>query len=53
MNEKAIGQVLKSYRVASKAAKAFRVAHTVALGYAAAALVVGGVKIVKKMRGEE
>jgi len=52
MIQKSIGHALKGYHMASKAAKAFQVAHTVALGYAATALVVGGVKIVKKMREE-
>ena len=51
MIQKSIGHAFKGYRMAAKAAKAFQVAHTVALGYAAAALVVGGVKIVQKMRG--
>ena len=53
MIQKSIGHALKGYHMASKAAKVFQVAHTVALGYAATALVVGGVKIVKSLRGEE
>jgi len=50
MIQKSIGHAFQGYRMATKAAKAFQVAHTLALGYAATALVVGGVKIVKKMR---
>jgi len=50
MIQKSIGHAFQGYRMASKAAKAFQVAHTLALGYAATALIVGGVKVVKKMR---
>ena len=53
MIQKSIGHALKGYRMASKAAKAFEAAHAVALGYAATALVVGGIKIVKTLRGDE
>ena len=52
MIQKSIGHAFKGYRMASKAAKAFQVAHAVSLGYAATALVVGGVKIVKTLRGD-
>ena len=52
MIQKSIGHAVKGYRMATKAAKVFQVAHTVALGYAAAALVVGGVKIVQQLREE-
>jgi diacylglycerol kinase len=50
MIQKSIGHAFKGFRMASKAAKAFEAAHAVALAYAATALVVGGVKIAKKMR---
>ena len=53
MEEKSMGHALRGYRRAARAAKAFQIAHGVALGYAATALVVGGVKIVKTLRGEE
>ena len=52
MIQKSIGHAFKGFRMATKAAKVFEVAHTVALGYAATALVVGGVKIVKSLRGD-
>ena len=52
MEEKSIGQALKAYRTAAKAAKAFQVARGVALGCAAAALAVGGVRAVQRLRGE-
>ena len=53
MIQKSVGHAFKGYRMAVKAAKAFEVAHTLALGYAATALVVGGVKIAKALRGDE
>ena len=53
MGEHSIGQAFKGFRVAAKAAKALQVAQAVALGCAAASLVVGGMRAVKKMRGEE
>ena len=53
MQEKNIGQALKGFRVASKAAKALQVAHGIALGCAAASLVIGGVRAVRRMRGED
>ena len=53
MQERSIAHALKCYSAAAKAAKAFQVARGVALGCAAAALAVGGVRAVKRMRGEE
>ena len=53
MEEKTVLQALKGYRAAAKVAKAFQVAHGVALGCAAASLVLGGVRAVKRMREAE
>ncbi len=50
MNEANISQALKTYRTAARAAKAFQVAHAVALGCAAASLAVGGLRTVKRLR---
>jgi hypothetical protein len=50
MEEKNVGQALKAFRAASKAAKVLQAAHGVALGCAAASLVVGGVRAAKKLR---
>ena len=50
MTQKSIGQALKGYRMAAKAARAFQVAHGVALGCAAASLVLSGVRAVRKIR---
>jgi len=43
-------QAFRYYHLASKTAKALRVAHMAAMGCAAASLVVGGVRIVQKFR---
>jgi len=47
-----LSQTLRGYRSAARAAKVFQVMHGVALGSAAAALVVGGVRAVRKLRGD-
>ena len=52
MEEKSIGQALKAYRTAAKAAKAFQVARVMALGCAAASLAVGGMRTVQRLRGK-
>ena len=52
MEQKSIGQALRFSHTATRVAKALRVAHGVALGCAAASLVLGGVRAVKRMRGE-
>ena len=52
MEEKSVLQALKYYSRAAKAAKALQVAHGVALGCAAASLVVGGIRAVRKLRGD-
>jgi len=51
MEEKSIGHALQCYSRAAKVAKAFQVAHGVALGCAAASLIVGGLRAVRKLRG--
>ena len=53
MEENDIAQAIKGFRAAAKAARAFRAAHAVALGCAAAALVLGGARVVKRVREEE
>ena len=50
--EKSAITAFRGYRFASKTAKVLRVAHVAAMGAAAASLVVGGVRIVKRFRGE-
>jgi len=52
MEEKNILHALKTYRTAARAAKAFQIAHGVALGCAAASLVVGGVRAVRRLSGD-
>jgi len=51
MEEKSISRALKGCRTAARAAKAFQIAHGVALGCAAASLVVGGIRAVRKLSG--
>ena len=43
-------QAFRYYRIASRAAKALQVAHMAAMGAAAASLVVGGVRVVQRLR---
>jgi len=50
MEEKSVSRALNGYRAAAKAARAFKIAHGVALGCAAAALAVGGIRAVRRMR---
>jgi len=52
MEEKSMGHALRGYRRAARAAKAFQIAHGVALGCAAASLVAGGIRAVRKLRGD-
>ena len=52
MEEKSILHALKCYGRAAKVAQAFQIAHGVALGCAAASLVVGGIRAVRKLRGD-
>jgi len=43
-------QAFRYYQLASRTAKALRVAHVAAMGCAAASLVVGGVRVVQRLR---
>jgi len=52
MEEKGVLHALKCYSRAAKVAKAFQIAHGVALGCAAASLAVGGIRAVRKLRGD-
>ena len=52
MEEKSIGHALRNYQRAAKIAKAFQIAHGVALGCAAASLAVGSIRAVRKLRGD-
>jgi len=46
-------RAFKGFQIASKAARAFQIAHGVALGAAAASLVAGGVLTILKLREKE
>jgi len=50
--EKSAVAAFRGYHYAARAAKVLRVAQMAAMGAAAASLVVGGVRIVKRFRGE-
>jgi len=52
MNQR-VAQAFKGYLALSKLAKVFGVAHSVALGCAAASLVAGGVFTVLKLREKD
>lgn len=45
-----IARALKTCRTAARAAKAFRIAHALALGCAAASLAAGGISAAKQLR---
>ena len=49
MNQR-VAQAFKGYLALSKVARALSIAHSVALGCAAASLVVGGVFTILKLR---
>jgi len=51
VNEKSIGQALKGFRAAARVARVFQAGQVIALGCAAASLVVGGVRAVRRIRG--
>ena len=48
-----IARAFKGFQYASKAAKAFQIAHGVALGCAAASLAAGGVMTIMRLRKKE
>ena len=47
-----LAQALKGYQWASRAATALKYAQIAAMGCAAASLVAGGVRVVKRLREE-
>jgi hypothetical protein len=48
-----LAQAMKGYRRATRAAQVLSWGHTVALGCAAASLLLGGVRIVRATRGSD
>ena len=47
-----VSSAFKGYQAAARAAKVLNVAHKAALGAAAASLVIGGLRAVKRFREE-
>jgi len=47
-----IAQALHHYKWATRAMKALKVAQVAAMGCAAASLIVGGVRVIKRFREE-